>query len=186
MIIALYSHGPGSGKSEVAKFLVGHGYQPRSFASPVKTSLATVLNALSVSNAADYLWGAKKEDKIPELGVTGRYLMSSYATEFFRDSVNPDVWLNIMKLRVPAGADYVIDDMRFVNEYEWLLKQRATLVRVERDPCGVDFSSSEGNLRSWPFHYVIHNTGTLSELKATVAQLHSKVQTEDYCEPVYL
>lgn len=164
MLVGLYSSQPQSGKSTVKDVFISYGFAPMSLAEPVKQSLLVVLIALGVDNARAYLWGDKKSDIIPELGVTGGYLMSHYATDFFRETVNQDVWLNCLlrnegDVRIPI----VVDDMRFPNEYAEI----DFTVRILRPdaPQHDRSTKSEAQLDKYRFDYTIINSGSLKELK---------------------
>lgn len=163
MLIGLYSSKPQSGKSTVKDVFVEYGFVAESFATPVKESLLVVLQSLQVVEPERYLWGDWKGKIIPELGVTGGYLMSTYATDYFRDSVYLHTWRNALLYRLQHDVDYVVDDMRFPNEY-YLFDYT---IRVER-PSSPDHDrskKSEGLLDDFYFDFVIPNDGDILVLK---------------------
>lgn len=167
MIVALYSSTPQSGKSTVAQVFRAAGYRITSFAEPVKTSLAHVLAALGTKNAGDYLWGSRKDEIIPELQVTGGFLMSTYATDFFRNQIDEDIWLKIMQRRIDPNRNYIIDDMRFPNEFEWVKSQGGICINVVRPLVAGTHSRSElseGNLDDYDFDYTVVNDLGLAEV----------------------
>lgn len=88
--------------------------------------------------------------------------MSSYATTFFRDMINKDVWLNCL-LKSIENQLIVVDDMRFANEYITF----DYTVNVARPGSGEHSRTpnSEGRLDGRPFTYTIVNDDTLYDLK---------------------
>lgn len=164
MIVGLYSTVPQSGKSTVSKLFVLAGFRKLSLATPVKQSLNVVLMGLGINDAHEYLWGERKNKVIPELGVTGGYLMSTYATDYFRNEIDPDVWLKILMRNVKESKNYIVDDMRFPNEYD-AFDVRIKIVRENIDKRHGRSEKSEGQLDDYPFDYVINNNGTLAKLE---------------------
>lgn len=177
MIIGLYSPSPQSGKSTVASILQLHGWKRRSFATPVKKSLLVVLEAIGVREAEAYLYGNRKDQVIPELGVTGGYLMSHYATTFFRNMVNKDVWVQAAMRSVPNGGHYVFDDLRFPNEFAWIKRLSGLTVCITRPGNTIKGRSanSEGQLAGFDFDLYLSNCGTEEEFKITVQAFAASV-----------
>lgn len=165
MLVGIYSSSPQSGKSTVCQAFVEKGFRHESFGQPVKESLAVVLRHLNVSEYERYLYGDWKSKVISELGVTGGYLMSHYATDFFRDSISDDVWLNcLLNKTTPSTDNVVIDDLRFPNEFRIF---DVTIKIVRENVEGHDRSPrSEGLLGNYNFTYAIYNSGTLDDLRS--------------------
>lgn len=68
--------------------------------------------------------------------MTARELLQWYATDFVR-AENPDYWVVAVRehLRSLRGVPLVvIDDVRFINEAEFIKEQGGTLVRIEPYP----------------------------------------------------
>lgn len=166
MIVGLYSNVPQSGKSTVARVFQNAGYKKLSFATPVKQSLKVVLEALGVVDPDAYLCGKKKDIVIPELGVTNGYFMSSYATTYMRDMIDEDIWLDALKRYVVPGLNYVIDDLRFYNEYQWLVGTGGVTIKINRTGAIKQgrVASSEGQLSRVDFDYVLDNNGSMADL----------------------
>lgn len=96
--------------------------------------------------AAAFGWGEKDMDdplfKETELniwpGIEPRWAMMDIAN-WFRDKYGEDVWVHMHRRAVEKceqwdkyGA-YIITDMRFPNEYEYLRENNGLLIYVERD-----------------------------------------------------
>lgn len=176
-LIALYSPVMSSGKSVVAQVLqVEHGFQLVKFAAPFKEFIAQCLhNGGASRELADRIVEdqALKERSIPALGVSSRKLMQDLGS--WGRSVNADFWVEqalpkIKRLR-EAGVGVVIDDLRFPNEYEAVIRAGGTPVRVYREG-SVPYTAhpSEGLLESYPMTR-LENNGTLEQLRACARQL---------------
>lgn len=144
----------GSGKSEVAKYLVSHyGYTKMRFAEPLKQMLATLLRYQGVSEdiIERMLDGDLKE--VPAAELEGRGLKG-------QDKV-------------------VIDDLRFLHEEKRIreLGGRVILVKkeiAEKSKSGLmpeqhHISEVEFNLIRW--NTLIHNNGTLDDLHSSIDNL---------------
>lgn len=174
-IVGIYSPVYGSGKTTVAKIFRQHGFKSVKMAAWVKRTLFQLLIGVGVEEdrAFEYLEGNLKQSLIPELGVTGRFLMADYATRWARE-INPDIWIKCAEQdikRVSPNSNgkrlVVIDDIRFSNEYNWLAANpRGYLVKLVRPSIEVEpeHRESEGNLTDFPFQYIINNDKDLAHL----------------------
>ncbi len=178
MKIGFYSNTPRSGKSAVADLFLRDGlFLKESFAHSVKIACLSVLNDLHVSEPIEYLWGAKKGKIIPELGRTGGQFMSEYAM-FMRNTYDQDIWLNTVLNRIHPHRNYIIDDLRFPNEFSIF----DLTVKVERPSAEKEHGrdkTSEGQLDNFNFDYIIVNDGTLVELEEKVAVLYKVITGEE-------
>ena len=122
-VIGLYSPTPQSGKTAVAYELQQHGYVSVSFASPLKRMLGVFLSCAGYGHdCIESMLFEKKEQRIPEFGVTPRHLMQTLGTEWGRTCVSPTIWVDLWKASVmkwlDGGLNVVVDDMRFPNEWD--------------------------------------------------------------------
>jgi hypothetical protein len=176
-IIALYSPAPQAGKSTVASALEQDlGFARAAFAEPIKAIIAAILREAGYSEKEIYdrLYGGWKELPIDEFsGMSARQVFRTIGTECFRDMINPMLWVRLMELKIhrarAAHMDLVIDDLRFPEEYEMLVANRATLVKIV-SPFMQEPSShrSDGALDGHGFHFdsIIENDGTLDQLRS--------------------
>lgn len=132
-IIALY--GPQqAGKSEAAKAIA---LLPRwsrlSFAQPLYDMMSALLGE-----------DARKLDKAAPLdalcGKTLRHALQTLGTEWGRGMVGDTIWLNAMdaaltRCQKRGWEGVVLDDLRFLNEYQFLRERGATIIRIEREGC---------------------------------------------------
>lgn len=130
-LIGLCAPYPHAGKSTLAGNLSSAwNYERLSFAEPLSWMLEIVESFLGADTAP-------KEEPCPALwGHSPRDLKRTLGTEWGRNLVHPDIWLDIMKDRV-ANQDssydgVVIDDVRFDNEANWIRQAGGVLVRLER------------------------------------------------------
>lgn len=132
-LVAL-SGAAGSGKTTAADYLIQHyGYTRFKFAGPLKD----MLYATGLTH--DQIEGTCKEVPTEILcGRTPRYVMQTLGTEWGRDLIGHDIWVNIWQRRVTAfaaenpGARFVVDDMRFPNELEAVRQLGGTRITLHR------------------------------------------------------
>ena len=122
-VIGLYSPAPQSGKTAVAYALQQHGYISVSFAGPLKRMCGIFLSSAGYGHERiEHMLFEEKEEKIPEFGVTPRHLMQTLGTEWGRECISPEVWVEVWRNSVmkwlDGGLNVVVDDMRFANEWD--------------------------------------------------------------------
>lgn len=120
-----------SGKSLAAQYLINnHGFERVRFAGPLKA----MLTALGLTH--DEIEGPLKERPCALLGgKTPRHAMITLGTEWGREMIDPDLWVNAWLAsveRVPTGKPVVIEDCRFPNEANAIRFLDGLLVRLVR------------------------------------------------------
>lgn len=128
----------GVGKSTFANQLAFEYYQDglksivrlMSFATPLKEMLGCIVHD-------DYI----KDDKeriIPHLGVSARYCLQTLGTEWGRNIINSEIWINIAKHRIQESEAqvFIIDDVRFDNEAKMILDMGGQVWNLSRDGVG--------------------------------------------------
>lgn len=179
-LIALYSPVMQSGKSEVANTLqLSRGFKLVKLADPFKAFVRDLLVAGGAPPpAAERMIenGDLKEQPIPALGgVSVRRMMQTLGSDWGRNTIHPDLWVSIAERKIKecfdCGVSVVIDDLRFPNEYEAVIRCGGTPIRVTR-PGTKPYTGhpSEGLLDSYPMMELV-NSGTLDELRACASQL---------------
>jgi hypothetical protein len=164
----------GSGKTTVARILEDqHDYVRVPFAGPIK-AMARAFGLTLREMAGDL-----KEAPCAALcGKTPRQFMQWLGTEFGREMIGPDVWVEAWRRSVCAIADerhpvnpalIVADDVRFENEAAAIRAMGGVVIRIERPGAG---SSSGAGHASEGFagapDAIIRNTGTEDALKGAV------------------
>jgi len=173
----------GSGKDEVAAILSReHRFAVISFAGPIYKAVSEI-TGLSPQELKDR---AIKEEPIPWLGKSPRELLQTLGTEWGREMVSQDIWINIAMRRAEeyreAGWNVAITDVRFENEAEAIRDAGGQVWRIERPGAGLSGEaaehSSEAGVADHLVNQVIWNTGTLDALGATVnAAFRSLLET---------
>jgi len=184
-LISLYSPSMQSGKSVVANTLVADcDYHLVKFADPLKSMVREFLSMTGAPKPLieEMLEGSMKEKPIPGLGVSTRHLMQTLGTEWGRDQVHRDLWVNLTRHTIEQhgvlGHNVVIDDMRFPNELEMVTELGGHVVRVDRTGTSrYAGHTSEGLLDSYPMT-TINNAGSKEELQAFSRTLPQILQNE--------
>ena len=162
----------GTGKDTVREVLESHDYTGLAFADSIRGMLRELLasNGISTSFMDDR---ALKETVIPELGVSYRHMAQTLGTEWGRN-LQPDFWLRIagafMDDRVDDGdTHFVISDVRFANEAEWVRERGGVIWRVHRAAATpVRPHVSEAEIDHITPDWTIHNNGSFEDLRETV------------------
>ena len=82
-----------------------------------------------------------------------------------RDHLGPDVWVNALAAKIQPGGFYVVTDVRFPNEVEFIQRQGGELWRVVRPGTGpVNDHISETAVADVPAHRTIVNDRSIEEL----------------------
>lgn len=160
MIIGLT--GPArSGKSTMADRLVmRHGFTRLSLADPIKQAVFYLLRSSGCDDADRWVYGDLKETPCDYLcGKTPRHAMQTLGTEWGRECVGQNFWIEHMRNRIAnTPGKIVIDDIRFDNE--------ATIcdfvVKITGRGGIPGQHASEDGVSNWFIKF--ENIGTLSDL----------------------
>lgn len=178
----------GAGKDSVADVLCKHNFVKLGLADAVKR-LVKQLNLFT----DDQLWGpSEKRAESCKYGITARHCLQSLGTDWGRDMIHEDIWVDILLKNISDMQRYfmdydqligvfgttkgirkhaVITDMRFTNEMKRIKRENGLIVRVKRKVMHQTLKSmhpSETGLLHIPdseFDYVIDNDGTLEDLE---------------------
>jgi hypothetical protein len=152
-----------SGKDTVGNFIVSAvGGYCFGFADPIRSMMRQIGIDMS-----DPYWTDHKEEVIPALGVSPRYLMQTLGTEWGRELVNPDLWVTIAKQRVlSSGSSLAIaTDVRFENEAAWIRDMGGTIIHIRRKLDKNDQHASEAGVAVQPSDITIDNDRDLEDLQ---------------------
>jgi hypothetical protein len=154
----------GSGKTTASNwFLRNHkNCIALSFARPLKRMMLELIRDAVPKNwphsPSAYMTNPDlKNEPIPFLGnQTARRIMQTLGTEWGRNAVHPDFWVDMAATRVERtlgspfhqGEDMhvriVFDDVRFANEADMIRRYGGTILRLERaDAAPVEAHASE-------------------------------------------
>lgn len=166
MIIALTGYA-GSGKSTVADYLIKkHGFTLIKFAGPLKQ----MMRALGLGERE--IEGDLKEKPCALLGgKSPRQAMQLLGTEWGRDRIHPELWVNVAMAAAAAvldqGGKVVIDDARFPNEIAAVRDMGGKVIRVSRPGVGPVNAHTSDNQRL-PHDLEIFNTRSIAGLQEAV------------------
>jgi hypothetical protein len=173
-LIGLYSPTPRSGKTFAATVLVHKGYQPLSFAEPIKRMAIEFFMSLGYSKekALSLAW-VDKAKVIPEINASSRFVQQTIGTEWGRDYMGDDIWIRCFRKKAKEFSRIVVDDVRFENEAKAIKEMGGEMWFIKRPFISHDFNhASEGALDSWDgFDHFINNSGTLEEFRAKIDNL---------------
>jgi hypothetical protein len=99
-----------------------------------------------------------------------RALLQEWGTEL-RRAEEPDYWLMAWCRRAEelGGDAFVIPDVRFPNEAEFVAERDGLLIKIVRPGMAGDSHASERSLDGWDeWDAVLANTGTLEELQQQI------------------
>jgi len=123
----------GSGKTTVAQTLsyrLAPCFSCQSFATPIKEMLFDLgLDYEQLHEQAD------KETVDTRFGKTPRQMAQSLGTEWGRQMVHPDIWVNQMARKIeyahtPPEYGVLIDDLRFANEARMVKDKGGVIVHL--------------------------------------------------------
>lgn len=167
-----------SGKDTTARALEGLGYTTVKFAGALKTMLAAYFKYVGIREdeiAAMIEGDCKERDSSALCHKSTRYAMQTLGTEWGRNLIGTDIWVNACIARVRLFDRVVISDVRFENEVAAIKAEGGVIVKVTRNTGNEDQHSSETTVDSLNFDYLIINNGTKSELQDEVRSLIKKV-----------
>ena len=176
-LIGLYSPSPQSGKTVVANELQQRGWMLVSFAGPLKRMLGVFLSSAGYDSVQiQSLLYEDKEKRLPEFGVSTRHLLQTIGTEWGRECISPDVWVDVWRANVmqwlEGGVNVVVDDMRFPNEWDVIksLGGECWYITRPRTEKYETEHASEGALDNHGFDRRLTNNSTLADLQNQVAE----------------
>ena len=84
----------GVGKTTIAEYLCKeHGFEEYTFSEPIKD----IARIIGFKKEDIFGTQAEKEKVNPSMNMSGRDFMVKFGTEFCREKINEDIWVNIMK-----------------------------------------------------------------------------------------
>jgi len=113
-----------------------------------------------------------------KMNYKDRDILQWWGTEYRREKYGDDYWIRDLENRIDPNRNYVISDLRFKNEFDYIKSTGGITVKVDR---GMLFEKdksthhSEVDLDDREFDEVIYNTGTLDQLRDMVCSLMKEV-----------
>lgn len=160
----------GCGKDTVAQMLSPHGFHKYTLALAMKQGLEVMLGIpLSV-------WDNRvaKEAVVPWIGKSPRQLAQTLGTEWGRNLIHQDLWVNRMlrewdTVRQSVSPRMVVTDVRFDNEALAIINAGGTVWKIEREGVApVAAHVSEAGVSPALIEGVIKNYSSLDALRQNV------------------
>jgi hypothetical protein len=186
-LVGIHGHA-GTGKDTVAAYL--HQYFKdvyiEAFADPLKKACEQAFGIpLPYFHNPDF-----KEEVVPVWNTTPRKIAQFFGTEMFRETISAllgpefsgQFWVRRLEgkligaLKLEDEGDYapddivVIPDVRFQNEYDWIMKNKGVVIHLTRPGkdgnIGIQNHASEAGIHhNVPERtYFINNTGSIGDL----------------------
>lgn len=191
-LIGIHGHA-GAGKDTVATYIREQfvDVYVEHFADPIKVAASHAFNI----TLEDFYLPEKKEIVHPVWKVSPRQILQFMGTEMFREKLGEllgfeqaqEFWIRRMHGRISgdilsdrdgiysSGDTLIIPDVRFQNEYDWIMANGGLVIRVIRADheglVGIKGHASEAGIHvngHSERNYFIDNSGTLEDLYAQV------------------
>jgi hypothetical protein len=123
--------------------------------------------------------GPEKAKEFPEV----RRLYQRMGTEVGRRTIDEDLWVKLLfeQMRAVRQRDWVISDVRFLNELRAIQKKGGFVIRIIRPGAGLEgeaaqhVSENELGDEDGLYDAILHNDGTLAELPVHLAKAMSEL-----------
>lgn len=172
-----------TGKTTLAEILAKtYGFTHLSFAKVLKQEVRDKFGLTQCETD-----GANKESIIPSLGITPREVMIRWGQAV--RGIDPNYWVKQVQAEILGATQaqlgrYVISDVRFINEADWIRRHGGNLIRLERDESytGTNIDDpSETQLDGYFFDYVVASEANckLQDLETTAKGISQWLQLSD-------
>lgn len=176
----------GSGKDTIGEYLIEkHGFVRIGFADTLK-QICEIIFGFS----EEQLYGNLKEVIDDYWKHSPREILQKVGTDLFRnhapkvlENLDENIWIRsverkIENLKKNGITKFVITDVRFSNELEFISKVNGTSIRVVRDVENNEFSNheSEINIDKFETNHKIINNSTLEDLYKNVESILEKIE----------
>lgn len=166
----------GAGKTTAAQTLVKHfGFHRLSFAQPLRDMLVAL--GVPTENLTE-----KKHEPIDWLGgKSARHALQLLGTEWGRQMIDQDLWLNVMRKRIESvrgiitTQGIVIDDCRFDNEARLIHELKGSVFCINRPGCArMEHESERGISPELIDQYVPNNGNDWAPFQGVVLALFNE------------
>jgi hypothetical protein len=130
----------GSGKGTAGDILKEIGFVKQSFAGPVKDTASVMFGwprhllegdteeSRKFREEYDPFWSKKFGYQF-----TPRMALQTIGTEVGRDLFDSNIWISRLEKNIEENKNYVITDVRFKNEMNWIRNNNGILIEIQRD-----------------------------------------------------
>jgi len=132
-----------AGKSTVANILVeDYGFIKVSFADSLIDAVASIFGwdrqLLQGDTEESRLWREQVDSywsNVMQHPVTPRWVLQHIGTDVMRDHFYESIWVHsLMRKLTDSNNNYVISDVRFLNEIDVIISQKGKIWEVQRPP----------------------------------------------------
>lgn len=166
-----------AGKDTAAAALLENGYTLIKFADPLKNMLREYLRyvGLSAEIIERMIEGDLKETPSYYLGgKTCRFCMQRLGTEYGRDMLSEDIWVNAAIARAYQVDKAILTDVRFKNEASAIKAAGGILIKIIRPEGTIDSHASESFIDEIQTDYIITNDTTIGQLHQLMLDIIQK------------
>lgn len=178
------------GKDTMANFFVSQGFRHLKISQPLKDLVKSLFHLEDYQLETD-----AKDTELVFHGKSPRQLMQWIGTDIFQHSMSsfvPSVgrnfWIEHAShiMQQNPSIPFVISDLRFLHEYEYLRKhfgQRLSVIQIIRPFSSLGTHESDVSYLQVPFSLCYHNEGTKQDMENWVqAILHKKNKIINYIQ----
>lgn len=119
-----------AGPAGVGKSYLSQGLKSRTRGKVFSLAANIKLGLYCMINGADY----DDKEAVAYKGKTTRQLLQSLGTDWGRNMVGPDIWVDLLMQRIEQEDTHlaIIDDVRFDNEADAIHERGGVVIELER------------------------------------------------------
>lgn len=149
-----------SGKDTAANYLAENSFEHYWFSKPMKDACRAIFGWDD-----RHLYGDLKEVVDARFGCSPRQALQTLGTEWGRDCIGENLWVDIAKDRMTKADNIVISDVRFNNEAQIIREMGGVIVNIARDKAySINIHSSEEGIEGNLIDIQIINNGTIEQM----------------------
>jgi hypothetical protein len=174
----------GVGKTTLGLGLIkAQGFISWGFATALKRALIAFVEVQGCSheNALDMFYGKSKEQPSEFFnGKTPRWAMQTFGTEWGRNLISLDLWVNAWERAVQSfgpNAKIVVDDVRHLNEAEAIRKLGGKIILLQRTSHTAGVHSSEQEFMKIAEDATLQNYGTEEQLMENFQKVWERISS---------
>jgi hypothetical protein len=169
----------GSGKSTAARYLtMNHRFERAPFAQTLKRMLVTLGVPHEIVDGDNT---AKAQPLDVLNGKSLRHAAQTLGTEWGRNCMGEDFWVNTWARRIEGVPRVVADDVRFPNEVGKIKALGGFVIRLVRPGAGVigNEKHASENVVNLPYDYTITNDGDVAALHRNLRWVVDQIEAQD-------
>lgn len=168
----------GHGKDTVGAILADYGYQRVAFADKVREAALAINPTVAPVRFADFMPFIHLSDVVAAYGwehakqfPSVRQLLQRIGTEMGRNVLGENLWIDALYSSLDRQQKYVITDVRFENEVEFITANGGAVWFVDRPVYGSASDHASERLSPAVCDRIIVNDGTVDDLRDKVERI---------------